>query len=64
MKRPKDLPEIGDRVEMKYRGARVFGVLDSFNPETDWAAVTWEAGGPTLCHLFELRRVPTQGETT
>lgn len=60
-KRPKNLPEIGDRVELRYRGTRVFGTLENVNTENDWAVVAWEwadVTGPTLCHLFELRRAP------
>ncbi|XUM19760.1 hypothetical protein ACRAVF_19025 [Bradyrhizobium oligotrophicum S58] len=57
-KRPKDIPAIGDRVEMRYRNGKVFGTLENVNTFSDWAVVTWDAGcvGPSLCHLFELRR--------
>ena len=58
-KRPKNLPTIGDRVQMRYRNGTVLGVLETVDTSNDWAVVRWDAGhlGPTICHLFELRRM-------
>ena len=55
-KRPKDLPEIGDRVSMKYRGEKIFGVIEQVNTSNDWTCVKWDRIGPVVCHLFELRK--------
>ena len=55
-KKPKDAPEVGDRVER--RGFGVKGTLMQVDTTNDWASVSWDQGvGPVLIHLFELRKV-------
>ncbi len=54
-KRPKDAPEIGDRVQL--RGSHMQGVLQQVNVENDWASVKWDVRGPVICHLFELKKL-------
>ena len=57
MKKPKDLPQIGDRVELKGRG--IFGILQNVDTENYWSAVKWDMNGPgpMICHLHELKKV-------
>jgi hypothetical protein len=54
-KKPKDAPEIGDRVEWRGHGDR--GTLLQVDTTNDWASVKWDRGGPVLIHLFELRKL-------
>jgi hypothetical protein len=55
-KKPKDAPEIGDRVERRGFGQR--GLLEQVDSTNDWACVRWDHGvGPVLIHLFELRKI-------
>lgn len=54
-KKPKDIPQIGDRVEL--RGRNIFGVLQNYDTENYWASVKWETNGPVICHLHELKKV-------
>jgi hypothetical protein len=56
-KKPKDVPEVGDRVE--WRGHANRGVLEQVDSDDNWAHVRWTQGGvgPVLIHLVELRKV-------
>ncbi len=54
-KRPKDAPEIGDRVEWRGHGNR--GTLTQVDTDDYWSLVTWDHGGPVIIHLFELRKI-------
>ena len=55
-KRPKDVPDVGDRVEWRGHGNR--GTLVQVDTSCDWASVKWDQGvGPVLIHLFELRKL-------
>ena len=54
-KKPKDAPEVGDRVEWRGHGNK--GILLQVDTCDDWAHVKWERGGPVLIHLFELRKI-------
>ena len=54
-KKPKDAPEIGDRVE--WRGHSERGTLAQVDTEKDWCTVNWDHGGPVIIHLFELRKI-------
>ena len=54
-KKPKDAPEVGDRVERRGFGQR--GVLEQVDSTNDWASVKWDHTGPVLIHLFELRKI-------
>jgi hypothetical protein len=54
-KKPKDAPEIGDRVERRGFGQR--GKLVQIDTADDWCHVDWEHGGPVLIHLFELKKI-------
>lgn len=53
-KKPKDAPEVGDRVEWRGRGAR--GTLVQVDAD-DWSHVRWDDRGPLLVHLFELSKI-------
>jgi hypothetical protein len=55
VKKPKDAPEVGDRVQ--WRGHSNMGLLVQVDTEDHWAHVQWEKGGPILIHLFELRKM-------
>jgi len=61
-KKPKDCPEIGDRVQLRGNpaigGSLPVGTLKNVDTESYWARVKWDAGGPVICHLFELKKVP------
>lgn len=59
-KRPKDVPDIGDRVEMRGSGLR--GTLINTDTDNDWSSVKWDTSGPTVVHLFELRKIPKDGK--
>jgi hypothetical protein len=55
-KKPKDAPQIGDRVE--WRGHGNIGILEQVDSTNDWATVRWQQGvGPVLIHLFELKKL-------
>jgi hypothetical protein len=57
-KKPKnkhEAPERGDRVRL--RGRPNYGTLTKYNPDSDWATVEWENGGPKICHRRELERI-------
>jgi hypothetical protein len=54
-KKPKDAPEIGDRVERKGFGER--GTLVQVDTDDYWSHVKWDHSGPVLIHLFELRKL-------
>lgn len=54
-KKPKDAPEVGDRVE--WRGHDKRGQLVQVDTEDNWSHVQWDNGGPVLVHLFELRKI-------
>jgi hypothetical protein len=54
-KKPKDAPEIGDRVE--WRGHRNRGELVQVDTDDYWCHVKWINDGPVLVHLFELRKI-------
>lgn len=56
-KKPKDAPEVGDRVEWRGHGNK--GTLVNVDTSNDWCSVNWDNGGPVLIHLFELRRAQT-----
>jgi hypothetical protein len=57
-KGPVGLPERGDRCAMRGR-AHMSGVLIKYDPDNNWATVTWDAGvrGPGVCHRFELQAI-------
>jgi len=55
-KRPKDTPEVGDRVQ--WRGHPNCGTLRQVDTSNDWSQVDWDHGGPVIIHLFELRKLP------
>ena len=54
-KKPKDAPEIGDRVERRGFGER--GTLVQVDTDDLWSCVKWDRTGPVLIHLFELRKI-------
>jgi hypothetical protein len=54
-KKPKDAPEVGDRVE--WRGYSDRGTLMQVDTDDNWSHVKWDRGGPVLIHLFELRKL-------
>lgn len=55
MKQPKDCPAKCDVVQL--RGREAYGILTRID-DRNWSWVRWHIGrGPTICHLFELRRV-------
>jgi hypothetical protein len=54
-KKPKDAPEIGDRVE--WRGHENRGILVQVDTNNYWCNVNWDYSGPVLVHLFELRKI-------
>ena len=54
-KKPKDSPEVGDRVERRGFGQR--GTLVQVDTDDSWCQVAWEHGGPVLIHLHELRKI-------
>jgi hypothetical protein len=54
-KKPKDAPEIGDRVEWCGHGDR--GTLVAVDTDDYWSQVKWDNGGPVLIHLFELKKL-------
>jgi hypothetical protein len=54
-KKPKDAPEIGDRVERRGFGER--GTLVQVDTENWWSSVKWDHTGPVLIQLFELRKL-------
>jgi len=54
-KTPKNLPERGDRC--KLRGRDGYGVLQKYDPESEWATVNWDAGKwPKMVHRYELQK--------
>lgn len=56
-KAPPNVPDRGDRVIARGKPGR-YGVLQKYDPETEWSTVAWEDGaGPRTCHRFELMRV-------
>jgi hypothetical protein len=55
-KKPKDCPEIGDRVEMRGRRDQR-GTLVQVDTDDQWSHVKWDTSGPVLVHLFELRKI-------
>ena len=57
MKKPKDAPEVGDRVE--WRGHGNVGTLMQVDTNDHWSSVKWDHGGPVIVHLFELKRIGT-----
>jgi hypothetical protein len=54
-KKPKDAPEVGDRVER--RGFYQRGTLVQVDTDDYWSHVKWDHMGPVLIHLFELRKI-------
>lgn len=54
-KKPKDAPEIGDRVQ--WRGHENRGTLRQVDTDDYWSHVDWDHGGPVLIHLFELKKI-------
>jgi hypothetical protein len=55
-KKPKDAPEVGDRVE--WRGHPNRGTLVQVDSDDNWSQVKWDQNtGPVLIHLFELRKL-------
>lgn len=54
-KKPKDAPEIGDRVEWRGHGNR--GTLVQVDTDDRWSSVKWGHAGPIIIHLFELRKL-------
>jgi hypothetical protein len=57
-KKPKDVPEVGDRCRL--RGSHMEGVLVNVDTDNYWASVKWDVSGPTICPLFELRKEPAK----
>jgi hypothetical protein len=58
LKKPKDTPSIGDRVEWRGHGNR--GLLVQVDTEDHWSHVKWDPAGPVLIHLFELKKITTE----
>lgn len=54
-KKPKDFPEIGDRVEWRGHGDR--GTLTTVDTDDRLAIVKWDHDGPSLIELDELRKI-------
>ncbi len=55
---PLNTPERGDRCKLRGREG-YFGILTKYDPETNWATVSWDvtSPGPKNCHRFELERI-------
>lgn len=61
MKRPKNLPQVGD--EVRWRGRDQYGILKQHNADNDWCMVEWDStDAPKIVHLFELERASEQNE--
>lgn len=56
-KAPKDVPERNQRCCLRGK-PHVTGVLDKYDPVTNWATVIWDedGAGPKVVHRFELVR--------
>ena len=54
-KKPKDSPEIGDRVEWRGHGNR--GTLVMVDTDDNWCQCRWDRNGPVLIHLYELKKL-------
>ena len=55
-KKPQNVPERGDRVQLRGR-PQFAGMLKKYDPESNWATVEWDGDkGPKTCHRFELER--------
>lgn len=55
-KTPPNVPDRGDVCQLRGR-PQFIGVLEKYDPASQWATVTWSQGnGPRICHRFELER--------